>query len=89
MKYILFKDGCGFAKYNPDDGSVSHTLNHGEATEAELSDWSDVLAFDFGDYQQILACSSLAKLKASGALSNAPHEPCGTDNVKKSGASTK
>ena len=70
MKYILFKDGCGFAKYNPDDGSVSHTLNHGEATEAELSDWSDVLAIDFGDYQQILACSSLAKLKASGALSN-------------------
>ena len=71
MKYILYKDGCGFAVYDPNDGSVNHTQQYEAATEAELSDWSDVLAFDFGDYHQILAGSSLAKLKASGALSNA------------------
>ena len=70
MKYILYKDGCGFAVYDPNDGSVNHTQQYEAATEAELSDWSDVLAFDFGDYHQILAGSSLAKLKASGALSN-------------------
>jgi hypothetical protein len=57
MKYILYKDGCGFAVYDPNDGSVKHTQQYAAATEAELSDWSDVLGFDFGDYHQILCAS--------------------------------
>ena len=83
MKYILFKDGCGFARYNPDDGSVSHTLNYDEATEACLSDWSDVLDFDFGEYRQIMRSADVEKLKASAALPNAPHQPCGTSGVNR------
>jgi hypothetical protein len=67
MKYILYKDGCGFAVYDPNDGSVSHTLNYAEATEACLCDWSDVLAFDFGDYKQIMRSSDVNTL-ATAAL---------------------
>lgn len=70
MKYILYKDGFGFAVYEPNDGSVWHTHKYPEATEASLSDWSDVLAFDFGDYHQIMCAGSVEKLKASAALSN-------------------
>jgi hypothetical protein len=70
MKYILFKDGVGFARYIPDYGIIEHTLNYMDATEACLSDWSDVMFFAFGDYHQILCSSSVEKLKASAALPN-------------------
>ena len=70
MKYILYKDQFGFAVYEPNDGSVSYTCFYPEATEAELSDWSEVLGSDLIGWHAILAGSSLAKLKASGALSN-------------------
>ena len=65
MKYILYKDGFGFAVYEPNDGSVWHTHKYPEAAEASLDDWSDVLAFDFGDYHQIMCAGSVEKLKAS------------------------
>ena len=33
MKYLLYKDGVGFAKYNPDNGSITHTLDYLNADE--------------------------------------------------------
>ena len=65
MKFILYKDGFGFAVYDPNDGSVRHSPAYHEATEASLDDWSDVLGFDFGDYHQIMCASSIEKLKSS------------------------
>lgn len=75
MKYLLYKDGAGFAKYNPDDGSISHTLDYLNADEACLSEWSDVLAFDFCDYYQILCAGSVEKLQRAAAMPNESSSP--------------
>jgi hypothetical protein len=82
MKYLLYKDGAGFAKYNPDDGSISHTLDYLNADEACLSDWSDVLAFDFGDYHQILCAGSVEKLQRAAAQPNSVREPSRTHDTQ-------
>jgi len=73
LSYQLYKDGCGWAVYEVNDGSIRHTHHYLEATEAQLSDWADVLGDDLPLYHHILCAGDAAKLIACS--SNKQAEP--------------
>ena len=62
MKYLLYKDGAGFAVYDPNVGQIRHTLNYLEATEAATEDWADVLGYNLNIYHLILCAGDIARI---------------------------
>ena len=67
MKYQLYKDGFGWAVYEPNDGSIWHTHMKPQATEACLSDWADVLVEEMQNYHKILCDRDSERLVASSS----------------------
>jgi hypothetical protein len=67
MKYQLYKDGYGWAAYDPNDGKIRHTQNYPEATEATPVSWADVLGDALDEYHQILSAPDAARLIAQSS----------------------
>jgi len=83
MKYQLYKDGYGWAVYDPNDGQIRHTQKYLEATEASPASWADVLGDTLDEYHQILSAPDAARLiaQSSNTVSKwpqpKPHDWCG------------
>jgi len=88
MNYQLYKDGYGFAVYDPNDGQIRHTQKYLEATEASPASWADVLGDALDGYHQILSAPDAARLipqssnhcKKCGALLDAYGCDCKADS---------
>jgi hypothetical protein len=65
LRYVLYRDGHGWAVYDPHEVRISYTSHYLAASEALLESWANVVGLELADHHKIPTSADIERLIAA------------------------